>query len=420
MSIALPSTPASVGSKHTQEPAMPEAENQLPNEDQYKPKHVLSKVSKTLGKDTFFWAPTSHRLIGGLNHNVTPITSKILHTWASLLDTSNDRRVKFEIYPVKITSVPIGLFYYERYRSGENIPEMSTEPLPPGDYDFQVFANKKIDPIAPTSNILSFKQIKYQSTLPKEKSWLLRPVAPEMMYMVGFYIHTIEVPDDIQKEVLERDNGRCLISGTAGDDAITVVWAVPPPLPFAMRYVDGGGVYKSTTELYKSDNAFTLLKDLADAFLDGAFGVDVDDDYRIVVLKNFGPAAQPLIGPNIQAYFHHPSLKAQFKIGPKDIFLRAHFVNCLYINFQGGDIVTQYPKHIVEEREKLLGFYPGESPPLRGGSLPRRSTTNLPIDSPSPWLPSSACACVSEGPLVPPLDPTPSPGCLAQRLQRLL
>ncbi|KAH9478930.1 hypothetical protein JR316_0009393 [Psilocybe cubensis] len=322
-------------------------------EAQYQPQHILSKVSKDLGKDIFFWTPKSMHLMGGLNHNVTPINSRILHLWATLLDFRKERRVKFEVFPVTVKRIPTGIFHHERYRSGENIPEMSTDTLPPGDYDFHVFGEKKIHPFYPTFNIPSFKRVKYLTTLPKEEAVLIYTVRPEEVFM-------FDVPDDVQKHVLQRDHGQCVVTGVSGDDVVSVVWAVPPPLIYAMKYVEGGRTYSAMGELYKSINAITLRKDLADAFLDGAFGIDVDDDYRVVVLRNFGPEAQSLIGTNIQAYFRQPGAKDRFE-GPMDIFLRAHFANCLFVNFQGGDIVDQYPMHVVGERCNRLGLSLGES-----------------------------------------------------------
>lgn len=117
-----------------------------------------------------------------------------------------------------------------------------------------------------------------------------------------------------------------------------------------------------------------IRKDLLDAFQGNAFGIDVDvsfssaseplqsltalplqDDYRIVILRDMGPVGKLLTGIDSQAFFRRPQFKAQFT-GPDEYFLRQHFKFCLEVHFFGGDIRAVYPREVVYERIFELGI----------------------------------------------------------------
>ncbi|KAH9478925.1 hypothetical protein JR316_0009388 [Psilocybe cubensis] len=165
------------------------------------------------------------------------------------------------------------------------------------------------------------------------------------------------VPEDIAKSVLKREQGRCIITGCADPDALTVAWLIPPLFVKHLYHVRGNREYTRYSEITKPGNAITLRKDLEDAFLDGAFGIDVDEDYRLVMFRDIGPAGHTLKGLNVKAYFRSPDVEAQ-RTGPEDIFLRAQLVNCIYVNFHGGDINAQWTPGMIREKEDELGLSP--------------------------------------------------------------
>ncbi|KAH9478924.1 hypothetical protein JR316_0009387 [Psilocybe cubensis] len=320
-------------------------ENQAQNE--YQPEHTLSRKSIENKRNIFFWSSTTQHLIGGLNHDVTPINSRIVHSWASLLDYKGSRTARFEIYPVTVKKFSAGIFNTLRTRSGANIPEFSTEILPPGDYTFQVFSERVVDPIEPVRDIDSFKTRKLDGENAAEGA---------LNKLTSDQIRTFDVPGKIQEFVMERDHGRCVITGASQVDSVTVVWIIPPSFVDAIQYLkENDVIYDEPEQITNQSNAITLHEDLKDAFFNNDFSVDVDDDYRVILFRDFGPAAQSLKGANIQAYFRRGDLKDQFS-GPHDVFLRAHFVHCLFVNFLGGDIFFRYPWNVVEERIVDLGL----------------------------------------------------------------
>ncbi|KAJ7856269.1 hypothetical protein B0H14DRAFT_3448597 [Mycena olivaceomarginata] len=87
------------------------------------------------------------------------------------------------------------------------------------------------------------------------------------------------------------------------------------------------------TPFFSAANVLTLRQDLIYFFHSNHFGVDVDDDHRIVVLTPIGGLEQDL--PThlpLQAY--DPAM---------DEFLRLHFRFSLSVQLRGGDIRDDYP-----------------------------------------------------------------------------
>ena len=117
--------------------------------------HLLSKKSRRLHRDTFFFVPyLTGRLLGGeqifnwsfchtiymltsssgLNQRLTPVTSAKLHRWVRILDPDT---LDFELQPITVKKT-VAILTYEKAPAGPNIPADSTAPLPPGDYAWRV------------------------------------------------------------------------------------------------------------------------------------------------------------------------------------------------------------------------------------------------------------------------------------------
>ena len=125
--------------------------------------HLLSKKSRRLHRDTFFFVPyLAGRLLGGelalnrslchvylssmlmsfagLNQRLTPVTSAKLHRWVCILDPDT---LDFELQPVTIKKT-VAILTYEKAPAGPNIPADSTAPLAPGDYAWRVTGKPRL------------------------------------------------------------------------------------------------------------------------------------------------------------------------------------------------------------------------------------------------------------------------------------
>ncbi|KAH9478921.1 hypothetical protein JR316_0009384 [Psilocybe cubensis] len=288
--------------------------------------------------------------LSGLNQEITPISSKILHDWGRFVD---EDCLDFEIYPVTVEKGR-GLFNCYRTRSGDNIPADSTDIIPPGDYDFDIPSSPFSNPFKIVSGVPSFKERKYDAEQPNAR-WMVR-VEPE-------YMPLFELNDIIINSVMRRDHGQCMITGVTNAEVVTAAWLVPPPFVEVMKQLEYESEYKDPNQLYIPGNAITLQKDLADAFFENAIGIDVNDNYRVVLFRDIGPIGEPFKGAtNIRPYFKQPMNRDRFK-GPDDIFLRAHFLHCLYVNLYGGDITRQYTREVVDRQMQILRL-DGERRPL--------------------------------------------------------
>ncbi|KAF8812753.1 hypothetical protein BYT27DRAFT_7086574 [Phlegmacium glaucopus] len=110
-------------------------------------------------------------------------------------------------------------------------------------------------------------------------------------------------------------------------------------------------------------NVISGRKDIVALFWENKLGVDVDDNYRIIVfegwesLNNVGPLKSHLTlidGP------HRPS----------DRFLRLQFNECLAVSVCRGDVMEDYREQEIEIFMEELGVYDNEIDP----SDPRWST----------------------------------------------
>ncbi|KAJ7124441.1 hypothetical protein C8R44DRAFT_783503 [Mycena epipterygia] len=151
---------------------------------------------------------------------------------------------------------------------------------------------------------------------------------------------------DVQQGVIARDNQRCRFTGLTTDSALC--WIFPP-------------IFKEQTKtswfnlldkyFVSPPNVLTMHPDLAFHFHSNNFGVDVDDDYRIVVLRDIGNTMS-LLPTHLP---RHPAHDAT-----ADAFLRDHFKFSIATLLLRGDIGETYgPPHINQVMEEL-GFDPDD------------------------------------------------------------
>ncbi|KAJ7160359.1 hypothetical protein C8R46DRAFT_815056, partial [Mycena filopes] len=97
-------------------------------------------------------------------------------------------------------------------------------------------------------------------------------------------------------------------------------------------------------------NVLTMHSDLASHFHNNNFGVDVDDDYQIVVLRDMGPASS-LLPRHLRRHSGHDE--------DADGLLRDHFKYSLCLMIMGGDIRETYSEEVIlETMGELVGFGP--------------------------------------------------------------
>ncbi|GBE85915.1 hypothetical protein SCP_0804390 [Sparassis crispa] len=150
-----------------------------------------------------------------------------------------------------------------------------------------------------------------------------------------------EMSGSFQQEVKVRDSERCIVTGTPSNEASLVIsWIYPP-------FLASFDMEEDITQYLSVTNALTMREDLAKGFEENEFGIDVDDNYRIV---SFVPSAPSYLLPHTHLDLSHFSPNVR----PNEQYLRRHFIMCLVVNFLGGDISKQYedidPDEFWEER----------------------------------------------------------------------
>ncbi|KAH9478920.1 hypothetical protein JR316_0009383 [Psilocybe cubensis] len=157
------------------------------------------------------------------------------------------------------------------------------------------------------------------------------------------------MPEEIERAVAERDKGHCVITGACGEHEVAITWLIPPAMIDALKDASQDPrKFNNYSEACVVSNAITLRKDLIEALNDNAFGVDVEDNYRIVLFYDLGDTGKFLQGLE-RPFFHREDRQ-----GPDDIFLIAHFLHCVKVHVIGGDVSDEYSLRDIEVWEDRL------------------------------------------------------------------
>ncbi|KAF8797789.1 hypothetical protein BYT27DRAFT_7203982 [Phlegmacium glaucopus] len=110
------------------------------------------------------------------------------------------------------------------------------------------------------------------------------------------------------------------------------------------------------SELMVVENVVSGHKDIVALFWENKLGVDVDDNYRIIVFE--GSESLNIVGP----------LKSHLTLidgphRPSDRFLRIHFNECLAVSVCRGNVMEDYREQEIENFMEELGVYDGEIDP---------------------------------------------------------
>ncbi|KAJ7610016.1 hypothetical protein DFH06DRAFT_1374868 [Mycena polygramma] len=119
------------------------------------------------------------------------------------------------------------------------------------------------------------------------------------------FLDLYKFPPDVAQVVMVRDRQRCRV--TRSTDNVMLAWIVPPP--WAWAAVDAGNPEDLDPAPYiVAANALTMRADFKVHFYNHNFAVDVDDEYRIVVLQGMG-ADHALLPAHLPGHPVHPAIR---------------------------------------------------------------------------------------------------------------
>ncbi|KAF9551231.1 hypothetical protein CPC08DRAFT_715133 [Agrocybe pediades] len=100
--------------------------------------------------------------------------------------------------------------------------------------------------------------------------------------------------------------------------------------------------YKTPESVRIPSNCITMRKELVTPFFENAFGIDVNDNFRIVIFNNMDERTRNLLEDTQYAEKLRQACASGREDAPKRCFLLAHFRCCLCSHFLGGDILEEY------------------------------------------------------------------------------
>ncbi|KAF8514145.1 hypothetical protein JB92DRAFT_3115792 [Gautieria morchelliformis] len=280
--------------------------------------HLISEVSRNLGRDTFvFWPCVPAFLLVGVNQKLTGMTSAGMRRWLHLV---NPIMPDAELRPVAMRKFDI--LRYTVIPTAETIPALDTTPLHSGDYGLFPVDYRR-DSFGSTQRLV---------------------IQPRNSFAEYVRIH------DIHNTLTKRE-----------------LYTFPPSVEQSVRLRDSLDTWPNEetcdyTPFLNASNACIMRRDLLSLFHANAFSIDVDDNFRIVVFRDMGSVTVPSHIPKS----HDPACA-----GPDDRFLREHFRWSLLVNLFGGDISEEYDTDRVVAVMDQLGMLRGSDNPLAPIDDPR-------------------------------------------------
>ncbi|KAF8576108.1 hypothetical protein K439DRAFT_1640812 [Ramaria rubella] len=337
-----------------------------------KPIHLLSQKSREQGRNLFLFdvTPQIFGMRAGLNLCRHPyVTNATLYRWIRLAAMAEER---FSLFPVNLTKATGLVLYFDAEKAGNQLPENDDHPIP-GDYGAYKIEDPPdheepmdipengsniygIGPFAEWMQKLADEEREKTVANPSYKSFLSvcgsiltelcehRPATDRM----NWEKHLLEYPPTFREEVSKRDQ-RCCITGTScasNSKALEVTWIYLPNIASDLTTESNPDLssYRSVA------NGILLHSDLIQPFQENSIGIDIDDEYRLVVFKDL--SLQDITIPShISPDFISPEQRP---------FLQDHFRYCLWVHFCGGDICDQYKREDVSALMEDLGLYGGD------------------------------------------------------------
>ncbi|KAF8522970.1 hypothetical protein BU17DRAFT_86573 [Hysterangium stoloniferum] len=166
----------------------------------------------------------------------------------------------------------------------------------------------------------------------------------------------------IIQQALDRDR-QCIFSGvvpSCGSDALVATWVFPPFMGYKLSddpwlenkyYQDPDAC--DLSDLMVVENVVSGRKDIVTLFWKNKLGVDVEDDYRIILFEG-----SESLNSGVPLKSHMILLDGPYR--PSDRFLRLHFQECLAVSVCRGDVLEDYRDQEIEIFMEELGIYDDE------------------------------------------------------------
>jgi len=279
--------------------------------------------------------------------NSSPVTVSTAYRWITdaVMDYAGSWKEAetYTLFPVEVR--PGDVLTYNVRKNGAGLSRESQDIIVPGDYGVYT--------IGDTAPYLSFSL----STSFSGMVDAMKRVNPSILIKASL--------SPLIQQALDRDR-ECIFSGVvpSGDlDGLVATWVFPPFLgyeisddPWLMNkyYQDTDACDMS--ELMVIENVVSGRKDIITLFWENKLGVDVEDNYRIIVFEG----SETLIGGT--PLKSHLTLK-DGPHRPSDRFLRLHFTRCLRVSVCRGDVLEDYEEQEIENFMDELGVFDNEIDP---------------------------------------------------------
>ncbi|KAK0226788.1 hypothetical protein EDD85DRAFT_958549 [Armillaria nabsnona] len=299
---------------------------------------LLSVKSKLYERDTFIFSTSlPAKLLVGESE---PVSHTYQQRWAYLLAPHNE---PFHLRPVTVHQFRI--MAYAIMPNGSPIPENSSKQLPPGNYGWYDSAQQDF---YHTSRLRPIHLLLQPCNKPG-RSILIQGSWYFSLHSLSYELTSspkLDVIPSVAQAVRRRDQHRCFVTGTPSHNDTDLIWMFPPCFARLCRFPPIRDDYHPIPQFFETaSNAAFLHKDLIPFFHGNAYSVDVDDDYRVLIFRDIGPAEKLL-----------PShLRVSANEGPEDWFLREHFRISLKVCILEGDIDEDYPSSVVLRMMDDLG-----------------------------------------------------------------
>ncbi|KAF8624197.1 hypothetical protein AX17_007186 [Amanita inopinata Kibby_2008] len=301
----------------------------------YEPIHALSEKSARQSRNVFIWCTAQRRVaLGWRVSNDSSFTISTAYRWikTAVEACSNGHSWKeaesYTLFPVEVK--PNGVLMYTVSKNGDALSRNSPDLILPGDYGLYAKDPRLYYFFHPSHSFSAMERVV------KVNSYLL-------------FTKALLTPPIIQ-QALDRDQV-CVFSGESTTRVAS--WIFPPFLghkPSNDRELE--------REYYQNPNAcdlsqFMVLEnvisgrsDLIALFWENKLGVDVDDNYRIIVFEGMECPSM------LQSH-----LILRDGVHPPDHFLRLHFKECLVVSVCRGDVLEDYEEGEIENFMEQLGVY---------------------------------------------------------------
>ncbi|KZS91137.1 hypothetical protein SISNIDRAFT_487827 [Sistotremastrum niveocremeum HHB9708] len=320
----------------------------------YQPVHRLSKKARKNGWNLFLWghsatAGTCMRLHGGINlGRFHFLTTASLCRWIGLFSSPTDT---FDLRPINVVPDPGGFLAY--FEQKTNLPALNDKPFEhpiPGDY--AAFRNAQSPPPVLSPWCYNADHPEWSRALVPLKG---APTMQKMNESEFKHAHAhLDVMPDYMEDLVRKRSHSCSITGrhdSGVSQTLSVVWIVHPThCRFASDFFSSYSWTETEDEIKTfvvPENAILLRPDVAGAFRENAFGIDVDDNYRIVQFIDLPALELPSHVPEAQKAHLEPSA---------DKFLRFHFMWCLRVNICGGHVMDDFDRGEVLGMMEELGL----------------------------------------------------------------